>query len=190
MVNTAGHWVGGGSFEVTHCHPAASGVTTVWPRTQDTTPGWPWLLGSELEDYGKRSATAALASLAVAAIRGDERQKTGLAGGWRLLRLIEILFCPPAALELLCTFLQTRPRLESICINMCYSDSENVQSIEICPMRWWAMAMLYIASVFAGKSRSPSCLGLVSGCCLIIRAYLQNGPNNYRSPYLWGAATV
>ena len=52
--------------------------------TQDTAPGWPWLLGSELEDYGKRSAAAALASLAVAAIRGDERQKTGLAGGWRL----------------------------------------------------------------------------------------------------------
>ena len=149
MVNTAGHWVGGGSFEVTHCHPAASGVTTVWPRTQDTTPGWPWLLGSELEDYGKRSAAAALASLAVAAIRGDERQKTGLAGGWRLLRLIEILFCPPAALELVCTFLQTRPGLEPICINICFSDSENVQSIEICPMRWswWAMAMHALYSV-------------------------------------------
>ena len=152
MVNTAGHWVGGGSFEVTHCHPAASGVTTVWPRTQDTTPGWPWLLGSELEDYGKRSAAAALASLAVAAIRGDERQKTGLAGGWRLAaaaahwNIILSTRGSGARLHLgHCTSLQTRQGLESICLNMCYSDS--VQSLEICPMRWWAIAMHALYSV-------------------------------------------
>ena len=125
--------------------------------TQDPgprTPGWPWLLGSELEDYGKRSAAAALASLAVAAIRGDERQKTGLAGGWRLAaaaahwNIILSTRGSGARLHLgHCTSLQTRQGLESICINMCYSDSENVQSIEICQMRWWAMAMHALYSV-------------------------------------------
>ena len=94
-----------------------------------------------------------------------------------------------------CTFLQTRPGMESI-IYVLFQKWKWVgilvmKSIEICPMSWWALAMLYIAaSVFVGISRTPSCLGLVSGCCLVIMAYLQNGPNNYRSPYLWGAATV
>ena len=170
-------------------------VTIVWPRSQDTTPGWPWLLGSELEDYGKRSAALTCGG-------GDQRWWKADWLGWRLAACCGSL-----------KYYSVHPRLWSSSAPRTLHFSADkagdgiyhlcaIPKVEMgrdtCHEIHWNMSnvlmsignALFSTSVFVGISRTPSCLGLVSGCCLVIWAYLQNGPNNYSSPYLWGAATV